>query len=583
MKDSASAMLDAGRGDGNKAAAADALKRLRTSLADVEAVEQALRGQVVLYESVLASLVEGIVVQDLAGKIVAFNASALRILGLTAEQLTGRSSLDASWSAVHADGSPFPGEQHPAMVTLRTGEPLLGVLMGVRPAGGATRWISINTQPLRDGPAGPLQGVVCSFQDITARRTHEAAIRASEARFRSLSTQAPVGIFLAGPGGDFQYVNEAWSEITRLRPESALGRGWADALHPEDRDRVLAAWTEATTSGEEYGGEFRFLRPDGEIRWVLATARILSDDLGRVSGFVGCVNDITERRRMEQEQAEFFELALDLLCVADLDSGFQRVSRSFELTLGWTREELLGRPFLDLVHPDDLESTEEALRHLVEGHTTSGFEARYRCKDGSWRWLAWRAPPPAPGSRVLHAVARDVSAQKQEAERLLRLAESDALTGTANRSRLEQAVLEAIARGARAGQAFAVLFADLDQFKAINDRLGHAAGDQALQEVARRMRDHVRATDVVARVGGDEFAVVLEGVKTREAAEDVAAKLVRAIVQPMQALPSAPSVGVSIGVALWPEDGDSAAALLQTADRAMYRRKHGAEPAADAA
>jgi diguanylate cyclase (GGDEF)-like protein/PAS domain S-box-containing protein len=565
--------MDEGQGATRKEVAADALKRLRTSLADVEAVEQALRSQGSLYESVLASLVEGIVVQDTSGKIVAFNASALRILGLSAEQLTGRTSLDPRWCAVHADGTPFPGEQHPAMVTLRTGEPLLGVLMGVRIPDGGTRWISINTQPLRDGQSGPIQGVVCSFQDITARRTHEAAIRASEARFRGLSTQAPVGIFLAGASGEFQYVNEMWSQITGLRPEAALGTGWASALHPEDRDAVLSAWTNTTRTGEPYRGEFRFLRPDGETRWVLATARILSDDMGRVSGFVGCVNDITERREFEQEREEFFELALDLLCVVDLDSGFLRASRSFEQTLGWSRAELLGRSFLELVHPEDLEATEEALRHLVEGRTTTGFESRYRCKDGSWRWLAWRMPPPSQGSRVLHAVARDVTAQKHEAERLVRLAESDALTGTANPSRLEQSVVEAVARAERSGQPFAVLFADLDQFKSINDRLGHAAGDRALQEVARRMRTHLRASDVVARVGGDEFAVLLEGVRSRETAQEVAGKLSRAIVEPIGGLSTAPRVGVSIGIAMWPEDGSSASSLLQSADRAMYRVK----------
>lgn len=577
-------MLDPERGAKSKAVAADALKRLRTSLADVEAVEHALSSQVVLYESVLASLVEGIAVQDLTGKVVAFNASALRILGLTAEQFTGRTSLDPSWAAVHADGSPFPGEQHPAMVTLRTGEPVLGVLMGVRLPSGGTRWISVNTQPLRDGHAGPLQGVVSSFQDITARRTHEAAIRASEARFRGLSTQAPVGIFVAGPGGELQYVNEAWTEITGVPPQEVLGRGCADALHPEDRDRVHTAWKESVESGQPYSGEFRFLRPDGTVRWVMATARILSDDVGRLTGFVGCVNDITERRELEREREEFFELALDLLSVADLDRGFVKVSRSFEATLGWTPEELLGRSLVDLVHPEDLAATEEALRNLVEDRATAGFENRYHCKDGSWRWLAWRIPPPAPGSRVLHAVARDVTAQRREAERLVRLAESDPLTGAANRNRLEQAVLEATARAEQGGQPFGVLFADLNQFKALNDQLGHAAGDEALREVARRLRDHLRATDVVARVGGDEFAVVLEGVKTREMAEEVAAKLVRAVVQPMTGLPSAPRLGVSIGVAMWPDDGRSAAELLQAADRAMYRVKREESPsAADAA
>ena len=435
-------MRDPGNGAMSKAVAADALKRIRTSLGDVEAVEEALRSQVVLYESVLASLVEGIAAQDLAGKVVAFNASALRILGLTAKQLTGRTSLDPSWAAVHADGTPFPGEQHPAMVTLRTGEPVLGVLMGVRLPGGSTRWISVNTQPLRDGHSGPLQGVVSSFQDITARRTHEAAIRASEARFRGLSAQAPVGIFLAGPDGEFQYVNETWTEITGVVPEAALGRGWAEAVDRDDRDRVLEAWAQSIGSGEAYSDEFRFRRPDGEVRWVLATARILSDDMGRVSGVVGCVSDITERRRLEQEREEFFELALDLLCVVDLDRGFTKVSRSFEQTLGWSPGELLGRSLLDLVHPEDQAATEDVLRQLVEGRATGGFETRYRCKDGSWRWLAWRTPRPSAGSRVVHAVARDVTVQKREAERLVRLAESDPLTGAANRSRLEQAVVE---------------------------------------------------------------------------------------------------------------------------------------------
>jgi diguanylate cyclase (GGDEF)-like protein len=163
--------------------------------------------------------------------------------------------------------------------------------------------------------------------------------------------------------------------------------------------------------------------------------------------------------------------------------------------------------------------------------------------------------------------------EKREAERLLRLAESDPLTGAANRSRLEQAVVEAMARAERSGQPFGVLFADLDQFKALNDRLGHAAGDQALQEVARRIHEHVRATDVVARVGGDEFAVVLEGVKSREIAQEVAAKLMRAIGAPLTAIPSAPQLGVSIGVAMWPDDGSCIADLLQSADRAMYRVK----------
>jgi PAS domain S-box-containing protein len=207
--------------------------------------EAALRESEERYRSVIAAMQEGIILLGADGCIRACNASAERILGLSAEQIAGRTTLDPRWPAIHEDGSAFPGETQPVMVTLRTGRACSNVVMGVRTPNGELTWISINSQPLLRGNELTPYAVVASFSDITERKNTEEAFRESERRWRSLTEALPQLVWTATPDGFLDYGS---AQIVQYmgRPESEfLGWGWLEMLHPDDRERTQQAWRAA--------------------------------------------------------------------------------------------------------------------------------------------------------------------------------------------------------------------------------------------------------------------------------------------------------------------------------------------------
>lgn len=217
---------EAGRFAGALAMVTDITERKRT--------EESLREGKALYESLATALREGIVLQDADGRILACNRAAERILELSADQMMGRTSADARWMAIHEDGSPFPGEEHPAMVTLRTGRPCWNVTMGLKKPDGRVTWIEINAQPLT--PTAALRAsVLTSFADVAERKAAELALRQSEERFRTLAMHAPVGIFLADAEGRMTYLNKWYADLTGYSLEKLLVDQWQLLVHPDDR------------------------------------------------------------------------------------------------------------------------------------------------------------------------------------------------------------------------------------------------------------------------------------------------------------------------------------------------------------
>ncbi|MFZ2157503.1 MAG: GGDEF domain-containing protein, partial [Bradyrhizobium sp.] len=173
------------------------------------------------------------------------------------------------------------------------------------------------------------------------------------------------------------------------------------------------------------------------------------------------------------------------------------------------------------------------------------------------------------------SVTTDITEHKQAEERIQRVAHHDSLTGLPNRLLFNDRLHQALSLAKRDSRQFALLYLDLDKFKPVNDRLGHAAGDELLQAVAARIRSEVRESDTVARIGGDEFALILPDVARREEAETVARKIVATVAAPFRLGGQGPSVdiGTSIGIALYPVDGRDTDALVTAADAAMYRAK----------
>jgi diguanylate cyclase (GGDEF)-like protein/PAS domain S-box-containing protein len=275
---------------------------------------------------------------------------------------------------------------------------------------------------------------------------------------------------------------------------------------------------------------------------------------------------VDQRARIEQEAARWFLLSTDLLCIADRNGHFVRLNPAWTALLGYDADELRSRPFIDFVHPEDVERTTAVWTDLAAPASVVDFENRYRARDGSWHWLLWSAS--SDGGRV-YAAAKDITERKrleQEREQLIeelaQTARTDELTGLPNRRGFNERLIDEIRRAARFDLPLSVALLDLDGFKAVNDKLGHAAGDRLLREVAAAWRDALRDTDYLGRIGGDEFAVVLPGCRR----QDHAAVLDR--------LHAAMPAGhhASVGVATW--DGEEPLRrLFKRADEALYEAK----------
>ncbi len=289
----------------------------------------------------------------------------------------------------------------------------------------------------------------------------------------------------------------------------------------------------------------------------------------------------TTLRALEAESTRHFNLSLDMISIAGFDGCFKSVSPAFERSLGYRPEELVGRPFLDFVHPDDREMTEREAVSLSDGITTVQFQNRYFAKDGVVHWMEWTSIP-LPDEGLIYGVARDITERKMLEQELERLSQHDSLTGLFNRHRFEEELRRQLAYTRRYGKGGALLMIDLDRFKQINDEHGHAAGDRALCHVAQLLSDNLRASDMVARdvdpmvarLGGDEFVALLpeaDGAGAAAAAERLAAAVGDA---PLVADGRTVELRVSIGVATFDADGvPGEQELLAAADRAMYLAK----------
>jgi diguanylate cyclase (GGDEF)-like protein/PAS domain S-box-containing protein len=407
-------------------------------------------------------------------------------------------------------------------------------------------------------------------------------LTSSEDVFSVLTAQTPVGIFVAGATGGYEYVNQRWCELAGVASGQAAGDGWRAALHPEDAARVTGDWARAIAAGEDSVCEYRFLRGDGSISWIESHAAALHNNAGEAVGWVGTCLDLTDRKAAEAAvvaASERFRVAFDNapigMGLVTPEGTWLQVNAAFCRLLGYSEDELLSLNLADLTVPGDatvqVDEAEER-RH----------ETRYLAADGTPLWVAAsttlvRGAQGEPRYYVLQV--EDISIRKQTERELRRLADHDSLTGLLNRRGFMEGLRRELRRMERKGEYGALLLLDLDNFKLVNDTAGHLVGDQVLCATADVLRRRLRATDVIGRLGGDEFAALVLNVTARQANEIAAETTETLRTMTVSAGHLTVQVAASIGVVTI-EDlrEDSEEDLLAAADRAMYRVKSRRRP-----
>jgi len=289
-------------------------------------------------------------------------------------------------------------------------------------------------QPLRDA-AGAVYGIFVQGADVTGRVQAEHAMRASETLFRTLAQALPNQVWSSPPDGMLDWFNERVYSYSGRQPGELDAGRWAEMVHPDDIGAAVAAWRHSLATGDTYEIEFRLIDRDGAYRWHLSRALPIRDAGGAITRWVGTNTDVQDQKaaahalaslndtlaeQVSQRTAErdrIWRLSTELMLVADFSSNIVAVNPAFTTVLGWTEASLVGSPFMALVHPDDVAATLREVGGLSEGQTTFSFENRYRHRDGSYRTLAWSA---APDESFIHAVARDVTAEREAAAAMRR-------------------------------------------------------------------------------------------------------------------------------------------------------------------
>jgi len=440
--------------------------------------------------------------------------------------------------------------------------------------------------PGRDSEPAQL---VATVQDITRGRHAEVEARSSEERFKALAKATTDAIWswdIATGAIWWSQGLEALFGAWPSRPDEHIDV-WAERVHPEDREKTLEGLQATFASLEnEWSANYRFARADGSYAQVLDRGVVMRGPKGEAVHMIGGVTDLTAQLRVQEElrrSEERFALAArganDGLWDWDMREGAIFFSERWNELIGRAGEHS-GRldDWLDLVHPEDRYDFEQTLMFHVEGRLPK-FQVEYRMRhsDGSYRWMLTRglAVRDEGGSPYRMAGSQSDTTRRKVYEEQLRLnAFFDGLTGLPNRAlfldRLRMALLQ-LERDQ--SLFFAVLFLDLDRFKTINDSLGHAAGDQLLVEVSSRIRNCLRLEDTAARIGGDEFAVLIASAHSVSDVTVIADRLQASLLKPYRVGSYDTVTSASIGIATISDRHEKPEDLLRDADAAMYRAK----------
>ncbi len=460
----------------------------------------------------------------------------------------------------------------------------------VRHANGSWRAFEGTLRNLRDDAA--VAGYVLNCRDVTEREHAEAALRESERLLLESQSVAQIGSYVLDiPAGVWES-SPVLDHIFGIREDHERSvESWLALVHPDVRQSMADYFAhEVLEQCARFNKEYRIVRhDDGAERWVLGLGELEFDASGRPLRMIGTIQDITERKQAEEALARasrqnelILNSAVEGIYGLDLDGNTTFINPAAAEMIGWESGDLIGKRQHDILHHSRADGSpypreECPIYAAFKDGTTQHVESEvFWRKDGTSFPVEYASTPifDEQGELAGAVVSFSDITERREAEETIRhLAYHDGPTNLPNRALFQDRLDIALAQARRRERLLAVLYVDLDRFKSVNDSAGHDAGDTVLRIAAERLSAIVRDGDSAARVGGDEFTLLLSEIAGEEDAVAVAQRVLEAFRASFVVDNRNFYVTASIGIALFPSDGEDAESLLRSSDEAMYRVK----------
>ena len=518
---------------------------------------------------------------DLAGKFAYTNSYMSRKLQYKQDELIGKdyhviipesdaAAVFAVFQRVYQTGNPDTAFPH-----------------RVKRKDGLEFYVESSISLIRDVNGKPT-GFICVGRDIGERKQMEQALVRSEERFRNILESMQDSYYEVDLDGKFTFVNDATSRHLLYTREELIGNSYKLIMSETEAQRVFDMFHRVFLTGEpNLGFAHRVNRKDGSTGYAESSVSLLKDDHGRPIGFNSVSRDVTERKQLEERlrrSEERFRTILenmqDSYYEVDLAGNFTFINISASDRLGYSRDELLGKNYRFTSATDDLGNILAAFNEVyITGIPNKCFINKSVCRDGSIVIVESSISllRNEHGEVIgFNSVGRDITERRAMEQQLADMATHDFLTGLPNRLLLHDRLHVALAQAHRNKNKLAVLTLDLDRFKAVNDTHGHHVGDELLKAVGQRLTGILRSGDTVARMGGDEFLLLMPELHQSDSVSSIISKIVEAFKGPFIIEGHRLSVYVSIGIAIYPDDGTDMESLMRKSDSAMYDiKRHG--------
>jgi len=548
------------------------------SIALNKAKNERQRDEISLLNATLISFAEALIVWNVAGKVVKANSSLLRLLGLQESDVMGR-DISEVIDLYKLDDPLFNTTSLVYAIEQNGGyQDTENFILNLNTT---TLSIRVSASQIFDKQQS-CYGYVLQIRDDSQRQQYEIALLDSETRFRQLVSHIE-SIFILSDTRNKQviYVSPAYEKIYGQKLSLPANDNFPFINHIHFDDQASVAKLLLSLDKKEPCEEtFRITKPDGAIRWVHARCYpVIEPKKDEVNRMAWIIDDVTVQKTNEhklQQAAKVYDTTTEGIMITDTELTIVAVNHAFSVITGYTENEIIGQPSSLLksgLHDRDF------YQNLLDFVQTAGYwqgEITHRKKNGDTcpLWVSISTIYEDDKKAVNYvAMFSDISSIKQSQEKLEFLAHHDHLTGFANRllfnARLEHAIDQAHRNRTMAG----VILLDLDRFKDVNDSLGHAAGDDLLKQLAERFRHCLREEDTLGRLGGDEFIFLIEDVESIEKIEYIAQKIQDTFQIPFIIGASEVVMTASMGISLYPSNGDSVAKLVKYADIAMYKAK----------